>query len=100
MFSAISSTQYAFTYLPAVSSPLVPHDVNVCSTLPFLMASTFNDARNTESKFRSNRYHTVPRKMEEPERRRQVFLKRVKDASDDKRWQTRSDQVHEIEYYT
>ena len=93
MFSTIQSCQYAFTYLPPISSPLVPHGVNVCPTPPFLMASTFEDARKTQSKSRSNRHATVSRKVEEPERRRQVFLKRVKDASDDKRWQTRSDQV-------
>ena len=100
MFSAIQSPEYTFTYLPSISSPLVPHDVNVCPTLPFLMASTFKDARKAPTKPRSNRYVTVPLKVEEPERRRQVFLKRVKDASDDKRWQTRSDQVRPIEHYT
>lgn len=93
MFSAIQSSQCAFTYLPPISSPLVPHDVSVCPTLPFLMTSTFKDERKTQPKSRSNRYATVPPKVEEPERRRQVFLKRVKYASDDKRWQTRSDQV-------
>ena len=100
MFSAIQSPQYALNYLPPVSSPLAPHDVNVCPTLKVLMASTFKDAPKPEVKSRSTRYATVPRKVEGPERRRQAFLKRVKDASDDKRWQTRSDQVRQIEYCT
>ncbi|KAL8787787.1 MAG: hypothetical protein Q9195_007618 [Heterodermia aff. obscurata] len=57
------------------------------------MASTFKDARKTQPKSRSNRCATITRKLQEPERRRQVFLKRVKDASDHRRWQTRSDQI-------
>ena len=93
MFSVIQPSTYVFSYLPPVQSPLAPRDVNVCPSYPSLMASTFKAAQKACVRSREHRDPLAHKRAEEPERRRQAFLKRVKDAGDDKKWQTRSDQV-------
>ena len=93
MFSVIQPSNYIFSYLPPVQSPLAPRDVNVGPSYPSLMASTFKNAQKDCVRSREHRKPGAQRRAEEPERRRQAFLKRVKDAGDDKKWQTRSDQV-------
>ena len=98
MFSVIQSPQYKSSCLRPVSSSLASRHVNVCPQLSFLMASTFEDPKKVRHKARVNRHPVVQRRVEEPERRRHWFLKRVKDAGDHKRWQTRSDQVHRREH--
>lgn len=93
MSSVIQPSTYIFSFLLPVQSPLAPRDVNVCPSYPSLMASTFKNAEKTCVRSREHRNPVAQRRAEEPERRRQAFLKRVKDAGDDKKWQTRSDQV-------
>ena len=76
--------------------PLALLDPNVCPCFSLQMASA-GHANGDKSKYsgdRATRYPHMQRKpIEERDRRRQNFLKKVRQVSDDKKWEFRSAQV-------
>lgn len=75
--------------------PLTPRTPNACPRFSALMTSQRKSSKPTaEERRRSPRSFQLPRKPEQArDLRRQVYLSKVRDASDDKRWESRSDQV-------
>ena len=76
--------------------PLALFDPNACSRFSLQMASAAH-ANGDKSKYSGDRAtrspHMQRKFIEEQDRRRQKFLKKVRQVSDDKKWEFRSAQV-------
>lgn len=97
MFSLIQPAPLAFHHVPYLASPLTARDVNACPDFSRSMASLVKRSgseKDVKSGKRVYKHPVLQRREGEHSRRRQAFLKKVKESSDDERWQTRSDQVH------
>lgn len=95
MFHA-SPSFYDPEYLIRKPSPLAPLNPNACPRFSPHMASTGQTSSDTSKYSYSLATHNplLQRKPnEEQDRRRQVFLKKVRQVSDDKKWESRSEQV-------
>jgi len=96
MFSVIQPATLAFDYVPFLPSPLTARDVNTCPNFSRSMASFMKPSgpeKDVTSGKRVYKHPVLQRRVGEQSRRRQAFLKKVKENSDDARWQARSDQV-------
>ena len=81
---------------PGQVFPLAVFDVNVGTDLFNPMRSYMGIPKPKKDVWTQDRLHRHPivqRREAEPVRRRQAFLRKVREAGDDKKWQTRSDQV-------
>ncbi|KAF6238202.1 hypothetical protein HO173_003836 [Letharia columbiana] len=77
-------------------SPLAPLNPNACPRFYHQMTSAGGTSSDTSeySYKRAAQYPLLQRKpTEEQDRRRQVFLKKVRQVSDDKKWGFRSEQI-------
>ena len=97
--SRTSPSSYNSGYLSGTPSPLAPINPNAClrfSLQKVQMASRGQTSSDT-SKYSHKRATQNPllqcKPSKEEDRKRQVFLKKVRQASDDKKWETRSEQV-------
>ncbi len=96
MFSVIRPAPLAFDHVRFLPSPLTARDVNTCPDFSRSMASLVKlsgSEKDVTSGKRMYKHPILQRREGEQSRRRQAFLKKVKESSDDERWQTRSDQV-------
>ena len=75
--------------------PLEPRDPNACPRFSLQMASTRKADNENGSHSHKNAQNPLLQRMAglEQDRRRQVYLKRVRQTSDDKKWESRSEQV-------
>ena len=91
------SSQLYFSYQPSLKPPpLGPRNPNACPRFSDSMASVRKEGNDKHIPFpkRAMQKYPVKRKPEEEQdRRRQVFLKKVREVSDDKKWESRSEQV-------
>lgn len=101
---ATPSPFYNPPFLPSRPSPLSPRSANVFSPLtPVAFTFGMTGSENQESKAqtfipysqRAVRANPFANRNadEQRERRRNMFLRRVEQAREDKRWQGRTDQV-------
>ena len=88
----------AYSYQPFRSSPLSMRDPNACSrmnpshqtrTTPPSIATCKTTPFKRQSKYNS----LLKDKTLERDKRRDLFLKKVKQSGDDKRWEARGEQV-------
>lgn len=100
MFQA-SLSSHNPEYLILKPSPLAPLNPNAYQRFSPHMASTGQTSSDT-SKYSYNLATHNPllqrKPNEEQDRRRQVFLKKVRQVSDDKKWESRSEQVRGHSY--
>ena len=93
---AISPQPMIFTFQPSRPSPLSPRQTNACHrTRPLHshMASAKEACTSTHHK-RENKFKTlIKSKDTERSQRRELFLKKVKQVGDDRKWEARGDQV-------
>lgn len=92
----ISPSSYNPEFLIRKSSPLAPLNPNACPRFSLQMASageTNSDTLKYSYKRATHNLLLQRRPDEEKERRQQVFLKKVRQVSDDKKWESRSEQV-------
>lgn len=92
----ISPSSYDFELLVRRSTPLEPLKANACSRFSLQMASageTNNDTSKSPYKRATNNPLLQRKTNEAQDRRRRVFLKKVRHASDEKKWESRSEQV-------
>ncbi|CAD6584413.1 MAG: hypothetical protein ASARMPRED_001755 [Alectoria sarmentosa] len=97
--SSLCPSSYNSGYLSGTPSPLAPINPNAClrfSLQKVQMASRGQTSSDT-SKYSHKRATQNPllqcKPSKEEDRKRQVFLKKVRQASDDKKWETRSEQI-------
>lgn len=92
----ISPSLYKPESLVRIPSPLAALKLNACPRFSLQMASVekTNHATSRYSHKRATDNPLLQRKpKEEQDRRRQVFFKKVRQVSDDKNWESRSEQV-------
>ena len=92
----INPSSYNPEFLSRKSSPLAPLNPNACPRVSIRMASA-GQINSDTSKYSYKRATQNPllqrQSNEEQDRRRQVFLRKVRQVSDDKKWESRSEQV-------
>ena len=95
MFQA-NSMSYTPENLVRTLSPLAPLTPNACPRFSLQMASSGQTSSDT-SKYSYRRpvkdFYLQRKPQEERDRKRQVFLDRVRQVSADKKWESRSEQV-------
>ncbi|CAF9914175.1 hypothetical protein IMSHALPRED_001839 [Imshaugia aleurites] len=93
--SQISPPYYNPEFSIRISSPLAPLNPNACPRFSLQMATaeTKNDTSNHSCKRASHNPLLQRKPNEEQDRRRHVFLKKVRQVSDDKKWESRSEQI-------
>lgn len=94
----MTPSSYDTEFFIRISSPLAPFNPNACPRFSLLMASA-GETNSDTSKYSYKRATHNPLLQREPneekDRRRQVFLKKVRQVSDDKKWESRSEQVRD-----
>lgn len=96
MFSLIQPAPVAFHHVPFSAPSLTARDANTCPDFSRSMASLVKLSGSEKDVTSGKRVYKHPifqRREGEQSGRRQAFLRKVKENSDDSRWQTRSDQV-------
>ena len=92
----VSPPSYTFNHMTRKPSPLAPHNPNACPRFPFQMASSEKKVYH-KSLHAQKRVPQMPFLQrgpdEEQDRRREVFLKKVSQSSDDRRFESRGEQV-------
>lgn len=92
----ISPSLYKPESLIRIPSPLAALNLNACPRFSLQMASV-EETNNATSRYSHKRATNNPllqrKPKEEQDRRRQVFFKKVRQVSDDKNWESRSEQV-------
>ena len=92
----INPLSYTPEYLIGNQTPLAPLDPNACPHFSLHMAFSSQTTSNT-SKYSHKGATENPllqrNAREEQNRRRKVFLEKVRQVSDDKNWESRSEQV-------
>ena len=75
--------------------PLGPRDPNACPRFSKYMASAYKASHKNPACSKKRTYNPMyqRRPAEERERKQTVYLKKVKDDGDDRRWESRSEQV-------
>lgn len=92
----IRSSSYNSEFSSPNLSPLAPLNPNACPRFSVRMASAgqINSDTSKNSYKRATHNPLLQRQSSgEQDRRRQVFLKKVRQVSDDKKWESRSEQV-------
>ena len=87
-----------YSYQPFRSSPLSMRDPNICSrsspTLETRTTSSTIDTCKSMSIKRQSKYKSMIKNKElERDKRRDMFLKKVKQSGEDRRWEARGEQV-------
>ncbi len=92
----ISPLYHTPTFMTRMSSPLAPRNPNACPRFPYQMASSeekiYDRSLHPQKRLPQKPYQQR-RPEEEQERRRGAFLTKVRQSSDDRRWESRSEQV-------
>lgn len=89
-------SSYKLEYQIRKESPLAPLNPNACTRFFLQMASTgqmSSDRSKLSYKRATNNLLLQRKPKEEQDRRRQVFLKKVRQVTDDKKWEFRSEEV-------
>ena len=75
--------------------PLGPRDPNACPRFSKCMASAYKASHENPACSEKRTYNPMYQRKpaEERERKQKVYLKKVKDDGDDRRWESRSEQV-------
>ena len=96
MYAWTPSYDYMQSNVLYRSPALAERDMNLCS-LPSQAMASCSTASRSEKRLADRRYavhHLLSQRRErEAVRRRQIYLSKVKEAGEEKRWQTRGDQV-------
>ena len=91
-----SPLSYTPEYLAGALSPLAPLNPNACPRFSLQMAFSGQTSSHTSKcSYRRpvNNFLLQRQPHEERDRRRQVFLDKVRQVSADKKWESRSEQV-------
>ena len=91
-----SPLSYTPEYLVRTSSPLAPLIPNACPRFSLQMAisgQTSSDTSKCSYRRPVKKFLLQRKPLEERDRRRQVFLDKVRQVSADKKWESRSEQV-------
>ncbi|KAL2042194.1 hypothetical protein N7G274_004682 [Stereocaulon virgatum] len=92
----ISPPSFTSPYSFRKTSPLAPRNPHACPRFSDYMASKAKSSniKSVHSQKRpAQNPLQLPKPVEEQDRRRQVYLKRVRQTSDDKKWEARSEQI-------
>ena len=91
----IDPSSYTPEFLSRKPSPLAPLNPNAYPRFSIRMAFTGQINSDTSNPYKRATHNPLLQRQsnEEQDRRRQVFLKKVRQASDDKKWESRSEQV-------
>ena len=93
----VSAGPFILDHTPSRSSPLVARDLNVCPRpppfFPPQMTWPAPGEIKTQAKRRTSFDPRSQRKDTETARRRNLFLRKVKQNRDDRRWESRGEQV-------
>ncbi|KAK0268678.1 hypothetical protein LTR91_002068 [Friedmanniomyces endolithicus] len=111
-----SSSPFTFAFHPPISSPLSPRNANIHGRHPAYMSSP-DDKAHAESPLRPQKHpdsylsngkqasaKRAPRKAPSPrqddlrETRRRLFLRNVREGREDKRWDTRGEDIMRLDF--
>ncbi|KAF2833903.1 hypothetical protein CC86DRAFT_365678 [Ophiobolus disseminans] len=98
-FSSPPQQQYYTAYTPPRSSPLSERSANVAPRLfDFSMASP-SEGKKTAMPQRAYKPNPVIQTRDAATRRRRdMFFKRVQDGRDDKKWESRGEQIQQLDF--
>jgi hypothetical protein len=108
MATLSTPSQFFFSpFLPSRPSPLSPRSANAFAAIPqnpftFAMSGSENAVSNTQKpvSYSQRAVRVNPfanrNRNEQLERRRNMFLRRVEQSREDKKWEGRTDQVCEL----
>lgn len=93
----VSARSFILDYTLSSPPPLIARDLNACLRLPPsptpAMIRPVSGELKTQAKRRAQFDPRFQRKDTEPVRRRDLFLRKVKQGGDNRRWESRGEQV-------